>query len=449
MKGRNAINFDGGNGYEINDSGITQDEIANETITACTTTRRWEECTGKETNNKFYYRVDFDLKQNGIGGNGQYLDNYKDIRSYKLNSEVQTTSNNVFSFKDAYDCFVNNTVNGIHNALTGNTITKIECVGVATIQDKKNTSTLAERRAYTLGCTVLKWLNGKFNDGVKNVNWKDKKNFDIKVEDGGENQQTINDRVSKSNRRAAIRIYYNKPASENVSNSKSGQTTAQTAQSGNSNNNGSGSGATINNSSVVTGSIATNNVATRYEGEAQYFEKLKADDPIIWKRIKEKIKYFDPAYHSISPEGFNARLTFLQQCTRQGHTISATENDGSAMTAGNLAFGRMPVCVLRLGDFIHTKIIIRSLSINYSVSNGMKWDMNEEGAGVQPMMAKITIAFDIIGGQSLEAPINRLQNAVSFNYYANAGVYDDRADKAHLNNSKLVYDSLFNVNNKK
>ena len=447
IKGRNAINFGGGNGYEINDSGITQDEIANETIIACTTTERWKECTGKETNNKFYYRVDFDLKQNGIGGNGQYLDNYKDIRSYKLNSEVQTTSNNVFSFKDAYDCFVNDTVNGIHNALTGNTITKIECVGVATIQDKKNTSTLAERRAYTLGCTVLKWLNRKFNDGVKNVNWKDKKNFDIKVEDGGENQQTINDRVSKSNRRAAIRIYYNKSTSENVSNSKSGQTTAQTAQSGNSN--GSGSGATINNSSVVTGSIATNNVATRYEGEAQYFEKLKANDPIIWKRIKEKIKYFDPAYHSISPEGFNARLTFLQQCTRQGHTISATENDGSAMTAGNLAFGRMPVCVLRLGDFIHTKIIIRSLSINYSVSNGMQWDMNEEGAGVQPMMAKITIAFDIIGGQSLEAPINRLQNAVSFNYYANAGVYDDRADKAHLNNSKLVYDSLFNVNNKK
>lgn len=118
------------------------------------------------------------------------------------------------------------------------------------------------------------------------------------------------------------------------------------------------------------------------------------------------------------------------------------------MTAGNLAFGRMPVCVLRIGDFIHTKIVITSLSINYSVSNGMQWDMNEEGAGVQPMMAKVTITFNIIGGQSLEAPINRLQNAVSFNYYANAGVYDDRADKAHLQDEKLIYDNLFTVNKK-
>lgn len=169
----------------------------------------------------------------------------------------------------------------------------------------------------------------------------------------------------------------------------------------------------------------------RYETESEYFSKLKDKDPIIFKYIKDKIKYFDPAFHSMSPEGFNARLTFLQQCTRQGHTIEAqTSGDERAATAGNLAFGRMPICILRIGDFIYSRIIINSISINYENNGGMQWDLNPEGAGVQPMMAKVSMVITILGGQSLEGPISRLQNAVSFNYYANAGVYDNRADRS-------------------
>jgi hypothetical protein len=36
--------------------------------------------------------------------------------------------------------------------------------------------------------------------------------------------------------------------------------------------------------------------------------------------------------------------------------------------------------------------------------------------------------FKFIGASSLNGPINKLQNALSFNYYANTHVYDYRAD---------------------
>jgi hypothetical protein len=46
------------------------------------------------------------------------------------------------------------------------------------------------------------------------------------------------------------------------------------------------------------------------------------------------------------------------------------------------------------------------------------------------MLAKVSLGITILGGQSLEGPISKLQNAITFNHYANAGVYDDRADRA-------------------
>jgi hypothetical protein len=54
--------------------------------------------------------------------------------------------------------------------------------------------------------------------------------------------------------------------------------------------------------------------------------------------------------------------------------------------------------------------------------------MNDEGIGVMPMMADISISFHFIGGSDLKAPITKLQNAVTFNYYANTSVYDSRAE---------------------
>ena len=44
------------------------------------------------------------------------------------------------------------------------------------------------------------------------------------------------------------------------------------------------------------------------------------------------------------------------------------------------------------------------------------------------MFADVTMQVKILGGMSLTAPINRLQNALSFNFYANTEMYDARAD---------------------
>ena len=158
---------------------------------------------------------------------------------------------------------------------------------------------------------------------------------------------------------------------------------------------------------------------SRFYTECNYFESIKETDNFVYAQFKDKIKNFHPAFHAITPEGFNSRLTFLQQCMRQGPTQGENNPD-------NLAFGKPPVCILRLGDFYHTKIIIESLTIDYEP---IVWDLNPEGIGVQPMIANINISFAFIGGSSMKGPINRLQNAISFNYFANTELYDPRAER--------------------
>lgn len=166
-----------------------------------------------------------------------------------------------------------------------------------------------------------------------------------------------------------------------------------------------------------------------YQNEFLYFKQIEATNPLEHKKIVDKVKFFNPAFHSLTPEGFNARLNFLQQCTRQGPTIgshSGGENkDGSKMSemAGNLSFGMAPYCILRIGDFYYSKIVIDSLSIDYDTSGGAQWDLNPEGAGVQPMYANINMNFHFIGGQDIEGPVAQLQNALSYNYYANSSIY--------------------------
>lgn len=162
--------------------------------------------------------------------------------------------------------------------------------------------------------------------------------------------------------------------------------------------------------------------------EYVYFKEVNKDDNLVRQRIVKKVKYFDPAFHSITPEGFNARLTFLQQCTRQGPTSTMGDANQKNNMAGNLAFGRPPICVLRIGDFFNTKIIIDSISINYDNNGGVQWDMNPEGAGLQPMLADVSLGFTFLGGSDISGPVARLQNAVSSNFYANTSIYDARSD---------------------
>lgn len=187
---------------------------------------------------------------------------------------------------------------------------------------------------------------------------------------------------------------------------------------------------------------------SRFYTEYSYFKKLEQEDKFVYQSISEKIGHFHPAFHSITPEGFNSRLTFLQQCTRQGPTGFFKDDEGNVVTnlnnvsntnrncsPDNLAFGRPPVCILRIGDFYHTKIVIDSLNFSY---DPLVWDLNPEGVGVQPMICTVDINFAFIGGSSLSGPINRLQNAVSYNFFANTEVYSPQSDTIVKKDDKFI-----------
>lgn len=175
----------------------------------------------------------------------------------------------------------------------------------------------------------------------------------------------------------------------------------------------------------------------RYDQEYHFYKQYMEDHPFVFNELKQKIKYFNPVFHSMTPEGFNSRLTFLNQCTRQGATLTKSDKL-SGSTANNLAFGRPPYCVLRLGDFYNQLIIIESINYNYEVSNGLQWDLNIEGNGVQPMLCEVSINFKFIGGGDITGPVRRLQNAMSFNYYANTSFYDNRADRVEYQSTNYA-----------
>ena len=174
-------------------------------------------------------------------------------------------------------------------------------------------------------------------------------------------------------------------------------------------------------------------------GECYYFKQLEESSPVAFSSLKEKLKYFHPGFHSTTPEGLNARLTFVQQCIRPGDTIPIKGiNDETDLPARNTTFGPPPICILRIGDFYHSKVIIRDVNITYDNS---PWDLNPEGIGIQPMIADVTLQVSFIGGHGMEKPVERLQNALSSNFYANTEVYDYRAtateDRTKFNKEEL------------
>ena len=413
----------------------------------------------KHKGNEYYfqYRVDNDLNQ--IMKN---IDDYTDSRSTGLNKDKENVkkswigSTPNYSFNQIYQAKSKDKSSEaddvvderLLNVLIRDVIDggyKVESVtvhGYATRQDGINSTKLSNRRCMT----VASFLYENFAPKLKDAKWTLSS-----YEDGNSNGDVDNNNAKKY-RCAIVSIKYNASsmgkASDEVGDEVNSNGAAQVNEVQNNeaqNNSGDTKEYHFTARNIANRTIGwepgikTNG---RYENEYEYFKRIGDDDPLIYKRIREKITHFDPAYHSMSPEGFNARLTFLHQCTRQGHTISVTDGNTFAETASNLAFGRMPVCILRIGDFIYTRILIQSISIQYS-ENGMHWDMNPEGIGMQPMFARINMGIHILGGQSLEGPINRLQNAVTFNYYANAGVYDNRSDRAKPSATGITYDSLY------
>jgi hypothetical protein len=58
------------------------------------------------------------------------------------------------------------------------------------------------------------------------------------------------------------------------------------------------------------------------------------------------------------------------------------------------------------------------------------------------MIAKVTMQFNFVGGSGLKESVDRLQNALTFNYYANTEIYDDRADVTDTSYQVLDKDFL-------
>ncbi|MFN9956494.1 MAG: hypothetical protein ACK55I_25630, partial [bacterium] len=115
---------------------------------------------------------------------------------------------------------------------------------------------------------------------------------------------------------------------------------------------------------------------------------------------------------------------------RPGDTIPTVSMDGNNAKllyndVTNSVFGAPPICVLRIGDFFHTKIAIDSISFSYEDA---PFDLNPEGIGVQPMIANVSVQFNFIGAHGIKEPVAKLQNALSFNFYANTEIYDERAE---------------------
>ena len=186
--------------------------------------------------------------------------------------------------------------------------------------------------------------------------------------------------------------------------------------------------------------LDTAKILAKMLGEENYFNALKQDDEFIYNSLKRELKHFHPSFHSMTPEGLNNRLSFLLQCTRPGNTIPTVNRDGSLDTerdVDNTAFGAPPICVLRIGDFYHTKIAIDSVSFSY---DPLIYDLNPEGIGVQPMIANVSMNFKYIGGQGLEAPVSELQNALSNNFFANTEMYNNNSVKTTTDKQKPVTD---------
>jgi hypothetical protein len=124
----------------------------------------------------------------------------------------------------------------------------------------------------------------------------------------------------------------------------------------------------------------------------------------------EKLNVFSPVFNSQTPFDFTKRYTFLHQLTRPSKLSNITD-------ISNTVFGRMPVFVIRYGDFIHSKAIAKS--INFDIADST-WDLNPEGMGAIPLYCNVTMDLTLIGGQSLAGPIDRIQTANDSNFIANS-----------------------------
>ena len=360
------------------------------------------------TKNTQEYRRDMQKGYDGATNNTSYLPiigytyyyNYYDTTSFSLNN---TSGRNLYSFRKFYNIITNkDDFSDEFNTLSNLLINESNTINITGYASEVGISANNEKLAKNRANVVKNFLLYNF-PSIK------PKNIKISSIVGGTNDTCISSFDSKQARRVDIIIttkidskYSNNPNVESINKEQT--------------------------SNPVIAKVS--DIKNYIQYESDFFEKIKSSDPLVQKTIQKQIKNFHPAFHSITPEGFNARLTFLHQCTRQGPTVGQT--DPNAKTASNLSFGRPPVSVLRIGDFYNTKIMINSLNISYEP---LVWDLNPEGIGVQPMIANVTLSFNFIGGSDLSGPIARLQNAITSNFFANTSVYDNRSDTVNNTNA--------------
>ena len=364
----------------------------------------------------------------------ELLETHEDVKSYE-------------EFKNLKNYFTTDNINKIFGLDASNfEIDKIICEGFASDHGYKDFNmALAENRQNT-----IKALAKYFYSGLDESKFETGRLAEISVKEGLTNETDINELDAKIARSAAIRFCLKlKIDAKPVQEVEEGMISEKIVQPAYGTNDARLEGprlpdgtfysdgrevgdipVTINGNGNEMYFKANGDKEYTYQNEFLYFEHLETENPMVHKNIVDKIRFFEPAFHSITPEGFNARLNFLQQCTRQGPTVgshagrySNNEDDNIRKAAGNLAFGMAPYCILRIGDFYYSKICITSISIDYDTGGGVQWDLNPEGVGVQPMMANISVNFNFIGGQNIDGPVAELQNAITANYYANSSLY--------------------------
>ena len=358
-------------------------------------------------------------------------------------------------------------VNKLKQKFIDNNLIKISIIGHSNSHDnsiysQKRNFSLAKQRAETVKDFLTKYFN--FNSEIIETDIDD----NVSVE-----SKSVNDLRAKAYRSAKITFTFSRTVTTEVTNSNNNETNELFYKVANTDENRSKFNQNnwteidettyekekedfltkketnkngvvkyfVNKSYVIRNNNTETNNVVRYDQEYYFFKKIENENPIVWDSLMKKIQYFDPAFHSQSPESFNARLTFLQQCTRQGNTVGAS--DEKSMSANNLAFGQAPYCVLRLGDFYNQMICIDNVQINYEP---LQWDLNTEGIGVQPLLARVNLSFKFIGGGDLAGPVRRLQNAMTFNYYANTSLYDNRADRPSYSTDYKTGISTLNAN---
>lgn len=194
-----------------------------------------------------------------------------------------------------------------------------------------------------------------------------------------------------------------------------------------------------------------NNVRSGVLKQNDAFVERDIDDGISlgFKDLETPKRKVIPAFHSYTPEDFTKRLIFLRQLARPANSVITTTDTNGIPLVKNSVFGKPPVHVLRIGDFIHSKVIIENINYSYETP----WDLNPEGMGMQPMICRVDMSIKLIGGQSMETPIDVIQNSESFNYYANStfkGSADDNsADAYSYAKREEIAQTAYNTDNLK